>query len=55
MDSDPLEFWRKMKQNIPILQNYFYLNMNISNIWENLQVSDTTVDLDWVNWILNLI
>ena len=27
-----------MKQNIPILQNYFYLNMNISNIWENLQV-----------------
>ena len=25
MGSDPLEFWRKMKQTIPILKNYLYL------------------------------
>ena len=36
MDSDPIEFWRKMKQNIPILKNYLHLNMSFFNIWENL-------------------
>ena len=35
MDIDPIEIWWKMKQNIPILKKYFYLNMRIFNIWEN--------------------
>ena len=36
MDNDPIEFWRKMKQNIPISKKYLHLNMSFFNILENL-------------------
>ena len=35
---DPIEFWRKMKQNIPILKNYLHLNTSFFSTVEKILV-----------------